>query len=640
MSWEVFEEGGEVLSQKFNPLEAADPQVISGAIKQRVRNIIKSYNHPADILAEPVQNAVDEIDEAVREKAIERGRVTVQIDCANGKVSVADNGRGISKASIRTLLAPDVTEKAELFRKGRSRGHKGVGLTFLAYGFNFFEAECRTVDEHYRVRMENARQWLEDSAQTDFPVAEIFDLKDEEGLLRAPGTVVTVQVGEQTEPKSLYRTFSSPEYAGSVLEAQTAIGLYPRSAAPGAPVFDAQLDYRTPDGILVSKELRAAFRFPHEKLKSGVKVFDVGKYLANTPPTKPPAKWTRKHQAAYRFYNTDLLVELLKGKADRIQGDLITNDAEVEAQLRKHSVTAYALAGFSAAFKDTLSESWSIPKNRKLIAPSIRVATDSMISSWQRDLSLSHRGFNVERIWVVVHLERVEPDLGRKDYPPEILELLAVLENPVSEDIAKQGDVFLLPTTRSGRTIDYDEPLHRAAERRKKPFPVQLAKASGEIRYLTEPTEEQDVVALFNELRGIGILAHFSPVFFSGSYAYDSYLVYDAKAVADVVRDAFPVDDSQIPKRQREGIAEFKFDPFELLHDLVRDLKDWKDIRWLICWDVVGQSRSLGGLTMHVVEADEDESQYAGVTHIASLDSAGEDTIAVIAVRTLIERLK
>ena len=159
---------------------------------------------------------------------------------------------------------------------------------------------------------------------------------------------------------------------------------------------------------------------------------------------------------------------MLAGKAE---GDLLSADAEVEALLRKHKVSAYALAGYGAPYKATLAESWSVPTNRRLVAPSIRVATDGMISSWQRDLSLSHRGFNVERIWLVVHMVGVEPDLGRKDYPPEILDLLGLLEDPLANDIAHQADPFLIPTSRSGAPIDYNSPHAKATERLKTPFP-------------------------------------------------------------------------------------------------------------------------------------------------------------------------
>lgn len=629
MEWTLAE------TRTFDPLGTTDPAVLTAAIKQRVRNIIRSYNHPADLLAEPLQNAVDEVEEASRAAAVERGEIRVRIDCSSGKVSVRDNGRGLSTKDVERLLAPDVTGKADLFKSGRSRGHKGVGLTFLAYGFNFFELESRTATEHYRVRIENARRWVEDAAQTEIPRAQLTFLEDEEGELRTTGTCVVVQVGGQTEPRDLHRTFSSPEYARTVLESQTAIGVYPKSGAVTPSAFDAQLDYIARDGALTPCKLQTTYRFPHQLLKRGPKIFDLGSYLANNPPTIPPAKLSKKHESVYRFYSTDQLVSMLKGKAD---GDLLVTDGDVEALLRKHATTAYALAGFGAAYKETLSSSWSVPANRRLIAPGVRVATDGMISSWQRDLSLSHRGFNVERIWLVFHLNGVEPDLGRKDYPPEILELLALAEDPLADDVAKQGAPFLIPTTRSGGPIDYVAAHVKAAERRERPF-LYSPGGGTSLGYLTEPQEEQDVVALFNELRGAGILPYFRPVFFSGSYAYDAYLEYHPDEIPEAVQTVLPGNERALASRHREGVAEFKFRANDILGDLVKETKSWNEILWLFCWDLGKETTKLGGLTLDITRTDAGDSPYAGVTHLATLDTAGERPIHVVALKTVLEHL-
>jgi len=625
------------MTTSFNPLEIFDEKVLFDVVKQRVRNIIRSYNHPADVLAEPIQNAVDELDEAVRSSAVDRGKLIVQIDCATGNVSVVDNGRGMTSEYVQRSLAPDVTGKAELFLNNRSRGHKGVGLTFLAYGFNFFELESKTDNEHYKVRIENARQWVENPSLREFPEATLTPLSDDEGRLRDTGTIVTIQVSDQTEPRNLHRSFPNSKYAKTVLESQTAAGVYPKNPSTKSdPTFDATLIYSTQDGQAEKIPLSSTYRFPHLDLARGHKVFDLGKYLANNPPVTPPARLQKKNDGVYRNYSTDALIGLVQNRLP--EGDLLTSLQEVNSLLRRHQVTAYALAGSSAGYKDTLSKSWNVPRNRKLIAPSIRVATDSMISSWQRDLSLSHRGFNVERIWITVHFVGVEPDLGRKDYPPQILELLSILEEPLADDIAIQGNSFLIPSTRSGKPIDYEKPDLKASERRKHPFRLFSPPEFEDITYLTEPQEEQDVVALFNELRGLGILPFYKPVFFSGSYVYDSYLEYDPSAVPDVVTHALP-GQPDLPNRIRSGVAEFKFGAKDLLPDLVRSIKYWSEITWIVCWTAKEGSFSQGGLTLHVTAADEGDSPYAAVTHLATLDSAGEQVIHIVALSTLLKIL-
>nr|KEP23842.1 hypothetical protein DA06_04135 [Georgenia sp. SUBG003] len=102
---------------------------------------------------------------------------------------------------------------------------------------------------------------MEDPTITQFPSARLDLLSDDEGELKAPGTVVTVQVGDQTEPRNLSRTFPNVEYARTVLETQTAIGVYPKNGRIEEGQFHSQLDYREKDGTLRSKVLSSTYRF-------------------------------------------------------------------------------------------------------------------------------------------------------------------------------------------------------------------------------------------------------------------------------------------------------------------------------------------------------------------------------------------
>lgn len=89
-----------------------------------------------------------------------------------------------------------------------------------------------------------------------------------------------------------------------------------------------------------------------------------------------------------------------------------------KAQVSAATGQAPSLFSYSASYRDQIGDNWKIPKNRKLLHfPSLRVATDGMISSWTREIALTHRGFNVDRTWLIYSVRGVEPDLGRKDFP-------------------------------------------------------------------------------------------------------------------------------------------------------------------------------------------------------------------------------
>ena len=101
----------------------------------------------------------------------------------------------------------------------------------------------------------------------------------------------------------------------------------------------------------------------------------------------------------------------------------------------------------------------------------------------------------------------------------------------------------------------------------------------------------------------------------------------------------FPGNPAALPSRLREGVAEFKFEPFELLQDIVRETKTWNEMRWLVCWEAKEGTRTLGGETMTINEVEPNDSAYVGVTHVATLQSAGEQELQVIALRPLLEAL-
>lgn len=147
----------------------------------------------------------------------------------------------------------------------------------------------------------------------------------------------------------------------------------------------------------------------------------------------------------------------------------------------------------------------------------------------------------------------------------------------------------------------------------------------------TQPKSEQDVIALYSELVGMGIFRHLQPVFYSGFDFYDSYFEYDPSIVNESVRSKFPgVDDTDV--RDNEGVAEFKISADMILTDIVNETKKWHDMKFLVCWEV-GQDRKSGGNEITFSECGGAvDRRYHGVTHPARLQSGGDHTIFVISL--------
>ena len=95
-------------------------------------------------------------------------------------------------------------------------------MTFLTYGFNYFSAESKTNNQHYQLRLEDGRSWVE-SEKDDAPEAELDD--NIEGELDNTGTIIEIRADPQSQPSDLSRTFNNIDMTAAMLERQTAIGI-------------------------------------------------------------------------------------------------------------------------------------------------------------------------------------------------------------------------------------------------------------------------------------------------------------------------------------------------------------------------------------------------------------------------------
>lgn len=628
--------------ETFDPLEALTGAIARGATKQRIVNVIRSYHNSVDVLAEPIQNAVDEVSLAHAAGDIESGHVLVRVNCATNTIEVIDNGRGISLEKIKGFIAPDMTDKLALFREGKTRGHKGVGLTFLAYGFDSFTVESRSAEgDHYLVSLQGGRSWAEDRDEDSDPPLAAVKHDPSDGRLEGAGTRIAIVMSPQTQPRELARAFPSAGMCATTLRRLTAIGVV-QSDCGIADSFTSTLEYTSSSGVTESSVVIPGYLYPHD-LEDHHQMIDLGNYIASNPDeTEPPARHKSRYSAAYWTQTPDQLGELLAENWADIESEVFMTLEEANDYVVGHDIHAYALFAYSAQYRDSLAAAWSVPPIRRLHRPGVRIATDAMISTWLRDASLTHRGHNVDRLWLLFEFVNIEPDMGRKDFPPRVLEVVSLLEERVANDLIRKSTPFLRPTPRqSTSTGTYEEPAVKA-DRLLRDSPMEPGRISGypAIPLMSSPTEEQDVVALFNELLGLGVFAHIRPVFFSGVDAYDAFFKISPDQAADIVQERLPgLPDP--PDRYLAGTAEFKLQGNDLVVDLVSEIKHWEDIQFLVCWETGGAERSVGGDRIFFSPAESPADRiYAGVTHLATLQSGGTRPVYVIALKDLLDALE
>ena len=134
----------------FDPLEVnldqrgLERNIALDAVKREVVNILKSYTGYFDCFSELLQNALDALDACAAEERF-TPKLWIKIDVGGGRITLIDNGIGMNVNQVEFCSRRNVSFKSRKV----SRGHKGVGATFLAYGFS----AIRTYqDEHQRNR--------------------------------------------------------------------------------------------------------------------------------------------------------------------------------------------------------------------------------------------------------------------------------------------------------------------------------------------------------------------------------------------------------------------------------------------------------------------------------------------------------
>ena len=128
--------------------------------KKEIKNILRSYTGHYDLFAELIQNSLDALDmRSLIEGPHYEPQLWIHIDIQQQTVSVSDNGIGLSNDELHLFLKPNLS-----FKKGNNtRGNKGVGATYLAYGFNYLQIATRVPEFEYAGTMEQGREWIEDT---------------------------------------------------------------------------------------------------------------------------------------------------------------------------------------------------------------------------------------------------------------------------------------------------------------------------------------------------------------------------------------------------------------------------------------------------------------------------------------------
>jgi len=290
--------------------------------KTNLRGILDSYHGDWDFLIELVQNAVDALDlkfSDTTSQNIEKPEVEITINQNAGSIRVSDNGIGMDAEMAKLVLCPNYTNKP--YSKSQAgkrslRGHKGVGLTFLAFGFNLLRYCSKKENQFFSAEISGGRHWLDSENSSEPPKVNPSGYCPEFLEGRLSGTSVEVVVGNDFFQR-VNLNWLGWHY---IIRCLTAAGycdingLLPwnKDAVVSLKVIDSGGMLMTPpDGY--SDQLPLEYFYPDAVLKS----CDLDAYFVKyAERTEPPTSEKGKYEALHIRWDTDKIESVLFDKGD------------------------------------------------------------------------------------------------------------------------------------------------------------------------------------------------------------------------------------------------------------------------------------------------------------------------------------
>lgn len=635
----------------FDPLgvanEGAD-EFIRGmaeeSSKRLVQNVLNSYAGFYDLFCELIQNALD----ALQQRGSSPGfvpTVWISIDVRQQRVRVVDNGVGMTLDQFKFCLRPSVSFK----RQASLRGHKGVGATYLAYGFSFMKIQTKQDSFVVAATLRQGREWADDQGGTvPRPTFEAVAFDAPELLTSQSGTAVEILLGGApgVRPKDLgWIGAHNAEQWLQVLRMKTPLGGVYLSGAKFRPNVNLQvIDAEGNTSTLTTSNCE--YFYPHEiepyktqSVKDIVKALDAVHGDAAT----------KFQRLGPEFKRLDCIYEVW-GKEEILDASLPFSQPLTQAQIalvERHNVILYGAFLRSAKLWGELNdEILLLRKNQRLIHGGLQLASDGMV---QGDLSIipltSTIGYQANS-HIVVHFTDGNPDMGRKVFQPELKALAESLAIRAVNTF-KRYLQHLKPDT-GATAMPPGRELHdwvRRQEGLRDSHPLSLQWKGNSLSLISTPQQEQDVVALFHELLGIGLISGLKVFATSQHETYDSLFFTDYSTAEkhrfDKTSNPLGAATSlAYPSQSEPRVLEYKYDFQALVEDFSRELKYPQQVHFVVCWKASPEYKERFFLRP-LLRGDEGSGRTIfGATHQAYATGSNDFQFEVLILEDLLRYLR
>jgi hypothetical protein len=645
--------------EEWDPLdldkERPDPGIVIAAQRREIQNILKSYTGYFDLFSEMLQNALDAVERrlAIESDTSYKPQIWVRIDMRNSSVSITDNGSGMNLVQFKQFMRPNFSFKDS--KDGR--GCKGVGATYLAYGFNHVEVATKHDGRIFSGVLRRGREWVEDrSGIIARPKVERIN------SFHAPfhaidyGTSMTVSLqGQDIRPKNLsWLSANNAEQWLALLRIMTPVGgIY--LCGEEAPSINIEVEVIGPTGNRTVASIdKPRYLYPHEAITrtADLRVFleeqrrrvDRGQDVTTIPP---------KFQKLNGLWGEWTGEQILDGDSNC---PIISRlEPDEEKLVRELGIKLYIFLTFSTDIWDNLNDKQlGIRKNFRLLHGGLQLATRHMPQGLTITIPMTNNiGFQ-NLAHVIIHFENAEPDLGRKGFQPNQVRVAEKLSVSAVTAFRKRFTMLRKP----GAAKDYGDELklndwikHQESHEEEYPLLITgkgLFLPTEELPIRSQPIVEQDVVALFNQMLSSGLIRGIQLIASSQYKQYDGlYRVYmDEPFERFILAENNPlgVDEELFVENEKlqsiVKVLEYKFTVDGLIEEIQGGVKNVEDISLVVAWEMGNKWKQLFDVTSYLDTDNVHHRKVHGTTHSFTHAVSGTPAFEGIILKDLINYLK
>ena len=573
------------------------------SVKRRIKNIVTSYSHYWDLLAELTQNSSDAIFRAKHKNSNVAGKIHLHIDYRKNTLHIMDNGVGIPKEELINCLMDSGSDKEDALNE---KGEKGVGLTFSIFKGNYFRIQSREQNgSEYSAEVNNARDWLESKSLDNHPTVTWIESVSENifGMF-PPGSYTYLEISDIKTEKASPNIFEmSPLQLEFLLRTKTSIGETPSIFSDSFhTLFDCHFSYvlesEEGDDIQDSKQLDHGFPILHKDLKK--QAMSVGEAQKKISGLSVPQQRDILHGRTI----WDIRSVTIRKKSLQVYGVMFPSNDAFQEISDMRQIDFYPNTDFN--------------QSHRIFTSGIFLACKGMPTGIEIRINSSARHPSYyKRCYFLVLDDLVELDTGRKNL---VKDAQTARIQEVADELFMEFEK--IAKYQHGSVDAENKETKREREKRLKKKWRQIDDEEDlvceAICFGKNPkSQEAGVVAVFHELLGAKVLKQYKPLWAGHKERYDLYAHYGAESDPIVI--------------------EFKHDLAEICKNFDEATKYFSDIHLLVAWDADIQRLTKYGVTLVAIERDENP-EYEGANFRLRIDD-WPDPIYVLLLKPFIESL-